>query len=222
MQFVPLNSGHHAFTVPWWHLRAVRDLVPGVPHQQSWNALQREPCWERSFRCLLQEQEFAGLCFAVWKTWGDPAACQWPVVQQLQQLLHPRNHPELPGLQPQPGFMSRAPHAWMDVLCFPCHPQGSVYTSKVGHTQLRSSPVLVPTCQWLCPAQCSARRLLGLLLPLLAAAPAAWTSAPKTRVFLFLFPLTLMNGLDLNAKAHLFLTEGDGWSRSSSGAGSVS
>lgn len=66
-------------------------------------------------------------------------------------------------------------------------------------------------CPWLspAPAQCSSWELLNLLLPLLAAAaPAAWTSARKTRVFLFLFALTLMNGLYLNAKAHLSLNWG--------------
>lgn len=126
--------------------------------------------------------------------------------------------PAAPAPQKRPGVLGVPAWGWVCVPFVPMPVRMSRASRGVHRAVITRSewsthstdPLLSLSlvCPWLgpAPAQGSARRLLGLLLPLLAAAaPAAWTSARKTRAFLFLFALTLMNGLYLNAKAHLSL-----------------
>lgn len=192
--------------------------------------------WEESFRCFLlaiwKAWWVPAACQMPRGTGGTgdkgaPGGTEGQEIQEPQEIQEVRRFrryrryrrsrssssitgtPELPGLSL--GLHSRrVPHACMDVLCSLLFTGQWLHLQTGAHrAQILSCPCPCPLCAGGCALPCSVLDAPWPFASLLAAAaPAAWTSAHKAWAFLFLFPLTLMNGLYLNAKAHLFLNWG--------------
>lgn len=213
----PQSSEGPGATIPW----------PQVPLPAILNALQREPHGRSHSGAFCWQFGKPGECLQLVRCQEVQEVQETKELQEVQKVRRyrsPRRYrryrryrrsrssssitgtPELPGLSL--GLHSRrVPHACMDVLCSLLFTGQWLHLQTGAHrAQILSCPCPCPLCAGGCALPCSVLDAPWPFASLLAAAaPAAWTSAHKARAFLFLFPLTLMNGLYLNAKAHLFL-----------------